>query len=83
MTDTTPLTIGADVTCTDGIGGKVSRLVIDPHARTVTHLVVNDRQLQGRLVPVSLVDVDADGGRHGADHLFCGWIDDCDHVGRC
>ena len=57
MAGTTLLTIGADVGCTDGVGGKVSRLVIDPRARTVTHLVVNDRQFQGRLVPVSLVDV--------------------------
>jgi sporulation protein YlmC with PRC-barrel domain len=59
----TPLTIGADVTCTDGLGGKVSRLVIDPRAHTVTHLVVNDRQFQGRLVPLSLVDVDATTGQ--------------------
>jgi len=56
-----PLTMGADVTCTDGVGGKVSRLVIDPRAATVTHLVVNDRQFQDRLVPLSLVDVDATG----------------------
>jgi hypothetical protein len=58
---TTPLTIGADASCTDGVGGKVSRLVIDPRAATVTHLVVNDRQFQGRLVPFDLVDVDATG----------------------
>lgn len=63
MAGTTPFTIGADVSCTDGVCGKVSRLVIDPRARTVTHLVVNDRQFQGRLVPVSLVDVDAATGK--------------------
>jgi hypothetical protein len=63
VADTTPLTIGADVTCTDGVGGKVSRLVIDPRARTVTHLVVNDRQFQGRLVPLDLVDLDATTGQ--------------------
>lgn len=57
MAGTTPLTIGADVSCTDGVCGKVSGLVIDPRAGTVTHLVVNDRQLQGRLVPLSLVDM--------------------------
>ena len=50
MAGTTPLTIGADVSCTDGVCGKVSRLVIDPRAGTVTHLVVNDHQLLGRLV---------------------------------
>src|SRR5271155_1462110 len=63
MAGTTPLTIGADVTCTDGVGGKVSRLVIDPRAHTVTHLVVNDRQFQGRLVPLNLVAVDATTGK--------------------
>jgi hypothetical protein len=62
MAGTTPLTIGADVSCTDGVCGMVIRLVIDPRARTVTHLVVNDRQFQGRLVPLSLVDVDATTG---------------------
>jgi len=55
----TPFTIGADVSCSDGICGKISRLVINPRAGTVTHLVVNDRQFQGRLVPLSLVDADA------------------------
>jgi sporulation protein YlmC with PRC-barrel domain len=62
MAGTTPFTIGADASCTDGVCGKVSRLVIDPRARTVTHLVVNDRQFQGRLVPVDLVDLDATTG---------------------
>jgi hypothetical protein len=63
MAGTTPLTIGADVSCTDDACGNVSRLVIDPCARTVTHLVVNDHQLQGRLVPLSLLDVDAATGQ--------------------
>ena len=62
MAGTMPLTIGADVSCTDGVCGKVSRLVIDPRARTVTHLVVSDHQLQGRLVPLNLVDADATTG---------------------
>jgi uncharacterized protein YrrD len=65
MAGTTPFTIGADVSCTDGVCGKVSSLVIDPRARTVTQLVVNDRQLQGRLVPLDLVDVDATTGKIG------------------
>ena len=47
MAGTTALTIGADVSCTDGICGKVSRLVIDLRARTVTHLVVDDRSTSG------------------------------------
>ena len=63
MADTTPFTIGADASCTDGVCGKVSSLVIDPRARTVTHLVVNDHQLQGRLVPLNLVGIDATTGQ--------------------
>jgi hypothetical protein len=63
MAGTTPFTIGADVSCADGVCGKLGRLVIDPRARTVTHLVVNDRQFQGRLVPVSLVDIEAATGQ--------------------
>jgi sporulation protein YlmC with PRC-barrel domain len=50
--------IGAEASCSDGSCGKVRRLVIDPGARTVTHLVIEPRhrgQL-GRLVPVGLVD---------------------------
>jgi sporulation protein YlmC with PRC-barrel domain len=58
MAATTPFTIGADASCTDGICGEVSRVVVDPVARSVTHLVVEPkgRQGLGRLVPLDLVD---------------------------
>jgi sporulation protein YlmC with PRC-barrel domain len=58
MAETTPFTIGADVSCTDGTCGEVSRLIVDPVAGTVTHLVVEPkhRRGHGRLVPVSLAD---------------------------
>jgi sporulation protein YlmC with PRC-barrel domain len=58
MADTTPFTIGADARCTDGICGEVTRVVVDPVARAVTHLVVEPkgRQGLGRLVPLDLVD---------------------------
>jgi hypothetical protein len=54
----TPFTIGADARCTDGICGKVIRVVVDPVARAVTHLVVQPRHWPGlgRLVPLDLVD---------------------------
>jgi sporulation protein YlmC with PRC-barrel domain len=59
MTEPTPFTIGADATCTDGDCGQVSRVVVDPVARAVTHLVVEPKHRQGlgRLVPLDLVDV--------------------------
>jgi sporulation protein YlmC with PRC-barrel domain len=52
------LTIGADASCSDGYCGKVSRLIIDPAARTVTHLVIGPKHRGdlGRLVPIRLVD---------------------------
>jgi sporulation protein YlmC with PRC-barrel domain len=61
MTETTPFTIGADARCSDGVCGEVSRVVVDPIAPAVTHLVVEPkgRQGLGRLVPVDLVEATA------------------------
>jgi sporulation protein YlmC with PRC-barrel domain len=58
MTETTQFTIGADVSCSDGVCGEVTRVVVDPVARAITHLVVEPkhRRGQGRLVPLDLVD---------------------------
>lgn len=52
------LKIGGDVSCTDGVGGEVRRLIVDPAARKVTHLMVEPkgRQGLGRFVPLDLVD---------------------------
>lgn len=54
---TAPFTIGADVVCVDGGGGELTRVIIDPLARTLTHLVVRPGPQLGpaRLVPVALV----------------------------
>ena len=50
--------IGAKASCSDGVCGEVSRLIMDPVALTVTHLVIEPkhRREPGRLVPVHLVD---------------------------
>ena len=58
MADTVQFTIGADVSCSDGTCGKVTRVIVDPIAESVTHLVVEPehRRGLGRLVPLSLVD---------------------------
>jgi hypothetical protein len=52
------LVIGSDARCADGYGGEVRCLVVDPAARTVTHLVVEPKGRTGlaRLVPLDLVD---------------------------
>jgi sporulation protein YlmC with PRC-barrel domain len=55
---TTQFVIGVDARCTDGVCGEVSRVVVDPVAETITHLVVEPKHRQGlgRLVPLDLVD---------------------------
>jgi sporulation protein YlmC with PRC-barrel domain len=58
MAQTMLFTIGADASCSDGACGQVSRVIVNPVAREVTHLVVDPtyRHNHGRLVPVDLVD---------------------------
>jgi hypothetical protein len=57
MAQTAEFVIGAEASCADGPCGQVTRVVIDPVARTVTHLVVEPKHRQGlgRLVPLDLV----------------------------
>ena len=54
-------TIGAEASCTDGVCGDVTRVVIDPIAESVTHLVIEPKHRRGlaRLVPLALVDATA------------------------
>jgi sporulation protein YlmC with PRC-barrel domain len=56
--ETTQITIGTEARCTDGACGKVSRVVVNPVAGAVTHLVVEPKGRRGlaRLVPVDLVE---------------------------
>jgi hypothetical protein len=58
MAEATVFTIGVEATCTDGVCGVVIRVVVDPVARAVTHLVVEPKHGlgPGRLVPLDLVD---------------------------
>jgi len=57
----TQFTIGADASCSDGVCGEVSRVIVDPVARVVTHLVVEPKHGHGpgRLVLLDLVDATA------------------------
>ena len=61
MAEETVFTIGVDAVCTDGVCGEVIRVVVDPVARTVTHLVVEPKHRLdvGRLVPLGLADATA------------------------
>jgi sporulation protein YlmC with PRC-barrel domain len=58
----TEFRMGSHVQCTDGVCGQVIEVVVDTHAWTVTHLVVEPphRSGLGRLVPVDLVDTVTD-----------------------
>jgi len=58
MAGTEQFIIGAEVSCTDGACGRLSRVVVDPVAQAVTHLIVESRRGHElpRLVPVSLAD---------------------------
>ena len=58
MEGTEPVTIGAHATCTDGPAGTVIRVVVDPVAAAVTHIVVepHHQHVLSRLVPINLVD---------------------------
>jgi PRC-barrel domain len=64
MSEATEFTIGSEVACSDGPCGQLTRVVVDPVLRTLTHLVVEaeDRQGNGRLVPVGLVESAAAAG---------------------
>jgi sporulation protein YlmC with PRC-barrel domain len=70
MADTAEFTIGAEVSCSDGAVGTVNRVVVDPVAKALTHLVVDPGFRQGptRLVPLDLV---VSGGGGGEIRLRC------------
>jgi sporulation protein YlmC with PRC-barrel domain len=57
MSEATQFMIGSEVACTDGVCGDLRRVVIDPVACAITHLVVEPRHRRnaGHLVPIDLV----------------------------
>lgn len=63
-------TIGSEVECTDWVCGSLRRVVVDPVAHKLTHLVVGpehgDVAGGGRLVPIALAEPTRDG-----IHLDC------------
>jgi hypothetical protein len=74
MAETLRLVLGTKVTCTDGEGGLVHALVVDPRTRHVTHLVAEPEHRigLGQLVPLGLVSsTEADEGDEGEVQLDC------------
>jgi hypothetical protein len=49
---------GSTVACSDGVGGELRRVIVEPNDRRATHLVVGPRHWtgMGRLVPMDLVE---------------------------
>jgi hypothetical protein len=59
MTEATEFAIGTRASCSDGPCGELNRVIIDPVALTVSHLVIQPKRRRGhgRLVPLSLVSI--------------------------
>jgi hypothetical protein len=62
MAEAEPFAIGANVSCSDGPCGKLIKVVVDPVARAVTHVVVEPehRSGLGRLVALALIEPGTD-----------------------
>ncbi|WP_052432909.1 PRC-barrel domain-containing protein [Streptacidiphilus carbonis] len=58
--------IGTEVHCANGTCGRLDRVVVDPVARTLTHLVVDPGSGTRRLVPLDLVESPVQGRGHDA-----------------
>jgi sporulation protein YlmC with PRC-barrel domain len=58
VSSNTEYIIGSAVTGSDGVCGDLRRIIVDPVAQTITHLVVEPRHRygEGHLVPIALVD---------------------------
>ena len=58
MAAETEFTMGTTASCSDGVCGEVSRVIVDPATQVVTHLVIEPKHGHepGRLVPLDLVD---------------------------
>jgi sporulation protein YlmC with PRC-barrel domain len=58
MAEEMEFTVGTQASCSDGWCGEVSRMIIDPGTRRVTHLVIDPKHRLGlgRLVPIDLID---------------------------
>jgi uncharacterized membrane protein len=65
MAEDASFTIGAQANCTDGSCGHLTKMVVDPVKRAVTHLVIKPQLGQGpdRLVPIELAEAGPDSVR--------------------
>jgi hypothetical protein len=82
MAQAAEFAIGATASCPGGVRGEVSRLILDPAARPVTHLVIEPthRREPGRRAPLHLVDTTAGDASPGHARRWRGR--DRRHTGR-
>jgi len=73
MSQTWLFKLGADVRCADGECGKLTSLVVSSGDDVVTHFVIHpaDKHAFGRLVPLSLADIESAGGSSDQLRLRC------------
>ena len=66
--------IGATASCPMVCCGGMSRMTVDPAARTVTHLVIEPkhRREPGRLAPLHLIDTTAGDASPGHARIWRG-----------
>ena len=82
MQPATQYRIGAPVSDSDGPVGEVTRIVVDPASRRITHLVVEPKHRigLGRLVPLDMVDVEGEGVRLLCDTAAFESLDSAEEV---
>jgi sporulation protein YlmC with PRC-barrel domain len=61
--ETTPLPLGWPILGSDGPLGRLTDVVVEPRERRVTHLVMEDRAGDARLVPAELLVQGRSGGK--------------------
>jgi len=63
MSESLQLILGAETFCTDGAVGEITRVVLDPVTRVVSHLVVEPKHRQGlgRMISLVLIDSSSTG----------------------
>ncbi|MEO8967338.1 MAG: PRC-barrel domain-containing protein [Solirubrobacteraceae bacterium] len=82
ISESARFSIGTEVFASDGTCGELIRVIIDPVARALTHLVVAPKHHEtlGRLVPVELVESDGDQIRLSCTEAQFHELDDAEDI---
>ena len=85
MAERAAFTIGAQANCTDGGCGHLTRVIVDPVARALTHLVIRPPLGQGldRLVPIDLAEAGPGEVRLRCTRAEFDQLDPAEETGFC